>query len=92
MVLNPCQFPYIAIADNDLSYKNILNNNEIAGSDEELVATLVPHSRSKILAIKLSSKILIQLLPMLMWMFTSRCLNIALNSFHERTLILICND
>ena len=91
MVLNPGKCHYIVIGDDDPTQKIILNNNEIASSNEEKLLGILldsklnfdshmtslckkagqklcknkslPHSRSEIIAIKLSSKIPIQLLP-----------------------------
>ena len=94
IVLNPSKGHYIAIGDDDPSHKIILNNNEIASSNEEKHSGILLHSKlsfdshitslckklgqklnalarinhylspdQKIIAIKLSSKISIQLLP-----------------------------
>ena len=94
IVLDPSKGHYIAIGDDDPSNKIILNNNEIASSNEEKLLGILLHSKlsfdshitslckklgqklnalartnhylspdQKIIAIKLSSKISIQLLP-----------------------------
>ena len=85
MILNPGKCHYIVIGGDEPTRKIILNNNEIASSNEEKRLGILldgklnfdshslckkagqnkslPHSRSEIIAIKLSSKIPIQLLP-----------------------------
>ena len=85
MILNPGKCHYIVIDSDEPTRKIILNNREIASSDEEKRLGILldgklnfdshflckkagqnkslPHSRSEIIAIKLSSKIPIQLLP-----------------------------
>ena len=71
MVLNPGKCHYVVISDNDPSRKIVFNDNEIAGSNEEKrmffycscknKSLYLPSSEN--LAIKLSSKIPIPLLP-----------------------------
>ena len=85
MILNPGKCHDIVIGGDEPTRKIILNNNEIASSNEEKRLGILldgklnfdshslckkagqnkslPHSRSEILAIKLSSTIPIQLLP-----------------------------
>ena len=68
MVLNPGKCHYVVIRDDDPPHKIILNNNEIASSNEKKfkVSVLLDSKlnfESHITSIKISSKILIQLLP-----------------------------
>ena len=85
MILNPGKCHYIVIGGDEPTRKIILNNNEIASSNEDKRLGILldgklnfdshslckkagqnkslPHSRSEIIAIKLSSKIPIQTFP-----------------------------
>ena len=45
MVLNPGRCHYIVIGDDDASYKIILNNNEIASSNEEKLLGILLDSK-----------------------------------------------
>ena len=118
MLLNPGKRHYIVFSDDDPTHKIILNNNEIASSNEEkLLGTLLgsklnleSHISSlckKVSAIARINHYLTQDQKLLLlnsvvksqfsycpliWMFTSRYLNNALNSIHERALRLIYND
>ena len=113
MVLNHDKCHDIAIGDGDPSHKIILNNNEIASSNEEIlldsklnfdshIKSLCKKAGQKVSALGkinhyltpdqklllLSSVVKSQFsyCP-LIWMFTSRHLNNALNSIHERALL-----
>ena len=122
MVLNPGKCHYIVIGDDDPSHKIILNNNEIASSNEEKllgilldsklnfdshITSLCKKARQKLSALARINHYLTPDQKLLLlnsvvksqcsycphiWMFNSRYLNNALNSFHERALRLICND
>ena len=122
MVLNPDKCHYIVIGDDDPNQKIILNNNEIASSNEEKllgilldsklnfdshITSLCKKAGQKRSALARISHYLSQDQTLLLlnsviksqfsygpliWMFTSRYLNNALNSIHERVLRLICND
>ena len=122
MVLNPGTCHYIVIGGDDPSHKIILNNNEIASSNEEKLLGILLDSKlsfdSHITSLckktgqKLSALARINhyLTPdqkslllnsvarsqfsycTLIWMFTSRYLNNALNSILERALRLIDID
>ena len=118
MVLNPGKCHYIVVGDDSPSHKIILNNNEIACSNEERLLGILLDSKlnfeSHIISLckkagqKLSALAIInhyltphqKLLLLnsviksqfsycpLIWMFTSRYLNNALNSIHERAVRL----
>ena len=122
MVLNPDKCHYIVIGDDDPNQKIILNNNEIASSNEEKllgilldsklnfdshITSLCKKAGQKRSALARISHYLSQDQTLLLlnsviksqfsygpliWMFTSRYLNNALNSIHERALRLIYND
>ena len=122
MVLNPGKCHYIVIGDDDPSHKIILNNNEIASSNEGKLLGILLDSKlnfdSQIISLckkaglklsalarknyylipdhkilLLNSEIKFQFsYCLLIWMFTSRYLNNALNSIHKRALRLIYND
>ena len=122
MVLNPGKCHYIVIGADDPFHKIILNNNEIASSNEEKLLGilldrkssfdshitslckkagqklsalarknhyLTPDQKSLLLNSVVKSQF--SYCP-LIWMFTSRYLNNALNSIHERALRLIYSD
>ena len=122
MVLNPDKCHYIVIGDDDPTQKIILNNNEIASSNEEKLLGILLDSKlnfdshitslckkagqklsalarinhyltqdQKLLLLNSVVKSQFSYCP-LIWMFTSRYLNNALNSIHERALRLIYND
>ena len=122
MVLNPGKCHYIVIGDDDPTHKIILNNNEIASSNEEKLLGILLDSKlnfdshitslckkagqklsalarinhyltpdQKLLLLNSVVKSQFSYCP-LIWMFTSRYLNNALNSIHERALRLIYND
>ena len=95
MVLNPDKCHYIVIGDDGPTQKVILNNNEIASSNEEknfLVSFWTKNCYyKKLLLLNSVVKSQFTYCP-LIWMFTSRYLNNALNSIHERALRLIYND
>ena len=112
------------IGDDDPTQKIILNNNEIASSNEEKllgilldsklnfdshITSLCKKAGQKLSALARISHyvtqdqklLLLTILSVakfqfsycpLIWMFTSRYLNNALNSIHERALCLIYND
>ena len=122
MVLNPGKCHYIVIGDDDPSHKIILNNSEIASSNEEKllgnlldsklnfdshITSLCKKAGQKLsalarinhyltpdqnlLLLNSETKSQFSYCP-LIWMFTSRYLNNASNSIHERALRLIYND
>ena len=122
MVINPGKCHYIVIGDDDPSHKIILNNNEIASSNEENLLGILLDSKlsfyshitslckkagqklsalarinhyltpdHKRLLLNSVAKSQFSYCP-LIWMFTSRYLNNALNSIHEEALRLIYND
>ena len=122
MVLNPDKCHFIVIGDDDPNQKIILNNNEIASSNEEKLLGILLDSKlnfdshitslckkagqklsalarinhyltqdQKLLLLNSVVKSQFSYCP-LIWMFTSRYLNNALNSIHERALRLIYND
>ena len=122
MVLNPGKCRYIVIGDDDPTQKIILNNDEIASSNEEKLLDILLDSKlnfdshitslcnkagqkrsalarishyltqdQKLLLLNSVVKSQFNYCP-LIWMFTSRYLNYALNSIHERALRLIYND
>ena len=122
MVLNPGKCRYIVIGDDDPTQKIILNNDEIASSNEEELLDIFLDSKlnfdshitslcnkagqkrsalarishyltqdQKLLLVNSVVKSQFNYCP-LIWMFTSRYLNNALNNIHERALRLICND
>ena len=122
MLLNPGKCHYIVIGDDDPSHKIILNNNEIANSNEEKLLGILLDSKlnfdshiislckkagqklsalarinhyltpdQKLLLLNSVLKSQVSYCP-LIWMFTSRYLNNALNNIHERALHLIYND
>ena len=122
MVLNPDKCHDIVIGDDDPNQKIILNNNEIASSNEEKLLGILLDSKlnfdshitslckkagqklsalarinhyltqdQKLLLLNSVVKSQFSYCP-LIWMFTSRYLNNALNSIHERALRLIYND
>ena len=113
---------YCVIGDDDPTHKMILNNNEIASSNEEKLPGIFLDSKlnfdshitslckkagqklsalarinhyltqdKKLLLLNSAVKSHFSYCP-LIWMFTSRYLNNALNSILERALRLIYND
>ena len=122
IVLNPDKCHYIVIGDDDPTQKIILNNNEIASSNEEKlfgillasklnfdshITSLCKKAGQKLSALARISHYLTQDQKLLLlnsvvksqfsycpliWMFTSRYLNNALNSIQQRALRLIYND
>ena len=122
IVLNPDKCHYIVIGDDDPTQKIILNNNEIASSNEEKlfgilldsklnfdshITSLCKKAGQKLSALARINHYLTQDQKLLLlnsvvksqfsycpliWMFTSRYLNNALNSIQQRALRLIYND
>ena len=119
---DPDKCHYIVISDDDPNQEIILNNDEIASSNEEKLLGILLDSKlnfdshitslckkageklsalarinhyltqdQKLLLLNSEVKSQFSYCP-LIWMFTSRYLNNALNSIHERALRLIYND